>query len=188
MRKGNYGEKTDNIEQKYVINEKITARQVRLIGLEGNQLGVVNLEDALRRAEEAGVDLVQVAAEASPPVCRLLDFGKLKYREQKKAAEARKHSATHSVKEIRVRYSTDKHDLETKVRMARRFIDDGDKVKFQMRFRGREVTYEQLGQAIFDQLEQMLGDISVVEQRTPLLGQIITITFAPKGMAKQRQS
>ena len=165
---------------KHRVNEQITAYEVRLIGAEGSQLGVIPTREALRIAEEDGLDLVEVAGNAVPPVCRILDYGKLKYREQKKAAEARKRSMTHTVKEIRVRYSTDSHDLETKVRAARKFLTEGDRVRFQMRFRGREVVYKELGDQIFKQIAEMLQDVGAVDESTPLLNQKMTITFVPK--------
>ncbi|MCL4143379.1 UNVERIFIED_CONTAM: hypothetical protein GTU68_003712, partial [Idotea baltica] len=131
--------------EKHNINEKIVASEVRLIGAKGEQLGVVSTRDALLKAQDLGMDLVEVAGNAEPPVCKILDYGKLKYKEQKKAAEARKRSATNTVKELRIRYSTDSHDLQTKLKKARGFIEGGDKVRFQMRFRGREVVYRDLG-------------------------------------------
>jgi translation initiation factor IF-3 len=168
-------------QEKFAINEQITAPEVRLIGEDGTQHGVLRLSDALRMAEDGGVDLVEVAPEARPPVCRLLDYGKLKYREQKKAAEARKKTAVHVVKELRIRYSTDKHDLETKVRSARKFLVAGDRVRFQMRFRGREVTYQELGIATFKQVVEMLSDVAVVEEKTGVAGMRMSMTLAPKG-------
>ncbi len=168
-------------QEKFAINDQIQAPEVRLIGEDGAQLGVIRLQDALRMAEDGGVDLVEVAPDARPPVCRLLDYGKLKYREQKKAAEARRKTAVHTVKELRIRYSTDKHDLETKVRSARKFLQAGDRVRFQMRFRGREVTYQELGIATFKQVVEMLADIAVVEEKTGVAGMRMSMTLAPKG-------
>jgi translation initiation factor IF-3 len=176
-------EKVKDTSDKYAINEDITAPQVRVVGVNGDQLGILNTRDALRMAEEAGVDLVEVAPGSSPPVCRMLDYGKLKYREQKKAADARKRAATHTVKELRVRYNTDKHDLDTKVRAARKFIEDGDKVRFQMRFKGRESVYKDLGEQVFKQIAEFLQDVAAVEEFTPLLGQRMTMTIGPTGVA-----
>ena len=173
--------------EKHRINEQITAYEVRLIGSEGNQLGVMSTREALRIAEEDGLDLVEVAGGANPPVCRILDYGKLKYKEQKKAAEARKRSSVHSVKELRVRYSTDAHDLDTKVRAAMKFLQAGDRVKFQMRFRGREVVYKELGDQIFKQIAERLSEIAAVEEWTPLLSQKMFITFVPKSGNKPHQ-
>jgi len=165
---------------KHKINEKIEARQLRLIGVDGDQLGVVTRDAALQRAEDEGVDLVMVSENSDPPVCRLLDYGKLKYKESKKAAEARKHSASQTVKEIRVRYRIDSHDLDTKIRNAKKFLDGGDRVKFQMRFRGREMAYKQLGDELFDKIIELLDEEAEVEQRTPLVGNSMTMTFVPK--------
>jgi translation initiation factor IF-3 len=174
-------------KEKHAINERISALQVRLIGANGEQLGVLITREALRLAEDAGLDLVEVAPEASPPVCKIIDYGKLKYREQKKAAESRKRGATQSVKELRVRYNTDKHDLETKIRNARKFIEEGDKVRFQMRFKGREAVYRDLGEEIFKHIGEMLIDIASLEEHTPLIGQKMTVTFGPKAQAKTVQ-
>ena len=169
---------------KHVINDKITATEVRLIGIDSEQHGVVKTEKALEMAEEAGVDLVQVASEADPPVCRLLDYGKLKYQEQKKAAEARKRSASQGVKEIRIRYRTEKHDLDTKVRKARKFLESGERVRFQMRFRGREVVYADLGRETFQTVAELLEDLASVEEVTPLVGRRMIMTLVPKSDAK----
>lgn len=167
-------------KEKHRINSEITASQVRLVSEDGGQVGVISRFEALRMAEEAGLDLVEVAPDAKPPVCRLLDYGKVKYREQKRAAEARKKVASHTVKELRVRYSTDEHDLETKIKSARKFIEAGDKVRFSMRFRGREVVYKDLAEGIFEQLVKSLEDIAAVEEKTPLLGTRMLLTLGPK--------
>ena len=167
-------------DDKHAINEQISAPEVRVVGADGSQLGVMRTRDAITLAQEQGLDLVEVAANISPPVCKLIDYGKLKYREQKKAAEARKKSSTSTTKELRIRYSTDTHDLETKVRNARRFLEDGDKVKFEMRFRGREVVYQELGRETFKQIIEMLQDIGVVEEQTSLVGYRMHLSFAPK--------
>ena len=166
--------------EKHRINEEITVPEVRLIAADGEQLGVLSTRDALRMADDVGLDLVEVAPQAVPPVCRLLDYGKLKYREQKRNAEARKKGATKVVKELRVRYSTDDHDLDTKIRAARRFIEEGDKVRFSMRFRGREVIYKDLADTIFEQVIEKLKDIAEVEERTPLLGMRMILALGPK--------
>lgn len=170
----------DTSTNKHRINEAITARTVMVVGEDGEQLGVLTIDAALRKAAESGVDLVEVAPGAKPPVCRLLDYGKLKYREQKKAAEARKKTAVQAVKELRVRYSTDKHDLETKINKARKFLAAGDKVKFQMRFKGREVVYKDLGEKTFEQISELLSENAIVEENAPLIGNKMHIIFAPK--------
>ncbi len=170
-------------DDKHSINEQIRAPEVRVIGADGAQLGVLRTGEAIRIAAEAGLDLVEVAGTAKPPVCRILDYGKLKYREQKKAAETRKKSAIHVVKELRVRYSTDKHDLETKLRQAREFLTEGDKVKFSMRFSGREVVYESLGRKILEEIVEALKDISAVEEITPLMGRRMILNLVPRSQA-----
>lgn len=180
MRRGGQEQTPPKEEEKYFINEEITALKVRLVDVEGNQVGIVGRDEALRMAEDSGVDLVQVAANAEPPVCRLLDYGKLKYKEQKKASEARKKSSTHGIKELRLRYSTDAHDLETKMRNARRFLIEGDKVKFQMRFKGREELYKDLGEGIFVKIQETLADVAQVDELTPLIGRKMHLLLSPK--------
>lgn len=169
---------------KHSINRAITAREVRLISEKGEQLGIVPTNEALQRAEDVGMDLVEVAPEAKPPVCKILDFGKLKYKEQKKAAETRKKSSAQAHKEIRLRYNTDSHDLETKVKQARKFISAGDKVRFQLRFRGREVVYRSLGEEVFDQVIEELSDVAQLEERTPLQGNRMLMSLTPLGAKK----
>lgn len=173
-------QKPSQSDDKHIVNQAITARRLRVIGAGGEQIGVIDRDEALRMAEEQGLDLIMVAEEADPPVCRLLDYGKLKYREQKKAAEARKNSAAQSVKELRIRYNTDKHDLEVKVRAARNFLEEGDRVRFQMRFKGREVEYEALGHETYQRVIDQLADIADVEERAPLMGRRMIMVLIPK--------
>ncbi len=161
------------------INQFIIAREVRLIGPEGEQLGVLPLKDALQKAEELELDLVEVAPQAKPPVCKILDYGKFKYKEQKKEAEARKNRSETTLKELRLRYRTDVGDLEVKLKQARDFLAEGDKVKFVMRFKGREAMYIDLGREKFHQIEERLKDVATVDERSPLFGRQIHITFAP---------
>ncbi len=179
MRQRRKREKPREAPDKHVINEHITASQIRLIGEKGEQHGVVSIGQARTMADEANLDLVQVSADSDPPVVKMLDYGKVKYREQKKAAEARKRTSTHVVKELRVRYSTDTHDLETKLRKARGFLSGGDRVRFQMRFRGREVQYKDLGEDIFKKIAAQLEDIAGVEEFTPLMGNRMTMILVP---------
>lgn len=182
MQQRSFRGKAKPTKEKYNINERISAPSVRLIGASGEQLGVLSLRDAIAKAEEDGLDLVEVAPEAEPPVCKIIDYGKLKYREQKKAAESRKRGATHEVKELRVRYNTDSHDLETKIRNAKKFLQSAHKVRFQMRFKGRESVYRELGDEIFKQIAEALADIALIEEQTPLMGQRMTITFGPRSL------
>ncbi len=161
------------------INHRITAKEVRVISDSGDQLGIMPLRDALSLAEQSDLDLVEVAPQASPPVCRVMDYGKFKYREQKKEAEARKKRSETTIKELRIRYNTDIGDLDTKLKHAQEFLAEGDKVKFSMRFRGREVAFLDLGKEKFDMLVERLAEVATVDERSPLSGRQIFITFAP---------
>lgn len=145
------------------INEQIRARQVRLIAEDGEQVGVVSIQDAMARAEEAGLDLVEISPNAEPPVCKILDYGKYKYEQQKKAAEARKKQKVIEVKELKFRPNIDDHDYNVKIKAARRFLEDGDKVKVTLRFRGREMAHLDLGMKVMARVREELSDIAKVE-------------------------
>ncbi|MEM8950029.1 MAG: translation initiation factor IF-3, partial [Pseudomonadota bacterium] len=132
-------------KEEYRINESIEAQQVRLVDADGEMAGVVDLPVALEKAIESGLDLVEVSPNASPPVCKILDYGKYKFQAQKKANEARKRQKTIDVKEIKMRPNIDTHDYDVKMRNMKRFFDDGDKVKVTLRFRGREMAHQELG-------------------------------------------
>ncbi len=153
---------------------------MRLIGLDGEQLGIVKTPEALRLAEENEVDLVEIAPNASPPVCRLMDYGKFKYQEQKKAAEARKHQKTVEVKEIKMRPSIDDHDYHVKMRAIKRFFDEGDKVKITLRFRGREMAHQELGMDLLQRVKADLGDLAKVESEPRLEGRQMVMVLAPR--------
>ena len=131
-------------------------------------------------AEEAGLDVVEVSPNATPPVCKLMDYGKFKYKVQKKEAEARKKRSDTTIKELRIRYRTDVGDLETKLKHAREFLAEGDKVKFSMRFRGREIMYQDLGNEKFNELVERLSDVAVVDERSSVTGRQMYIIFAPQ--------
>lgn len=161
------------------INERIRATEVRVITDAGEQLGILSIRDAIQAAEDAEMDLVEVAPDAKPPVCKLMDYGKFKYREQKKLAEAKKKRSETSLKELRIRYRTDKADLETKLKRAREFLAEGDKVKFSMRFRGREIVYVDLGMEKFQEIADHLKDVATIDDQSPPQGRQIHITFAP---------
>lgn len=161
------------------INELITAREVRVIAADGEQLGVLQIKDALQKAQELELDLVEVSPGAKPPVCKILDYGKFKYKEQKKEAEARKNRSETSLKELRLRYRTDVGDLEVKLKQARDFLAEGDKVKFVMRFKGREAMYLDIGREKLDQIVERLKDAATVDERSPTSGRQIHVTFAP---------
>lgn len=161
------------------INHRIIAKEVRVISETGEQLGVIQTRDAIQMAENLDLDLVEVAPEAKPPVCRLMDYGKFKYREQKKEAEAKKKRHENVTKELRIRYRTDVGDIENKIKQARDFLAEGDKVKFSMRFKGREAMYIGLGVEKFEQITQRLADVAVIDEKSPPTGRQIHITFAP---------
>ena len=162
------------------VNEDISVAQVRLVDEDGEQVGVVSTEDALQRAGNAGLDLVEVSPNAEPPVCKIIDYGKLKYQEQKKKNEARKKQKTIDVKEIKLRPNIDTHDYDVKMRNARRFIDDGDKVKVTLRFRGREMAHQDLGAQVLQRVRDELDEIAKVEQMPKMEGRQMVMVMSPK--------
>ena len=155
------------------------APEVRLTGPDGEAIGVVSLQEALRMAGDLDVDLVEISAVAKPPVCRLIDYGKFKYAEQKKAAEAKAKQKVIEVKEIKFRPGTDDGDYNIKMRNIRRFLDDGDKCKVTLRFRGREITHQEIGMALLQGIRDELGDSIVVEQFPKLEGRQMIMMIAP---------
>lgn len=152
------------------MNDQIRTERVRLVDADGNMAGVVSIREALRAAEEAGLDLVEVSPNADPPVCKILDYGKYKYEQQKKAAEARKNQKTIDVKEVKIRPGIESHDYEVKMRNARRFLEEGDKVKVTMRFRGREMAHQDIGRDLLARMRDELSDICKVEMEPRLEG------------------
>ena len=148
-------------------------------GPENEPLGIVSLADALRMAGELDVDLVEIAATATPPVCRLMDYGKFKYQEQKRAAEAKAKQTVIEIKEIKFRPGTDDGDYNIKMRNIRRFLGDGDKCKVTLRFRGREITHQELGMALLQRIRDDLGDLIVIEQFPKLEGRQMIMMIAP---------
>ena len=155
------------------------APEVRLTGVDNEPLGVVNINDALRLAGELDVDLVEISATAMPPVCRLMDYGKFKYQEQKKAAEAKSKQKVIEVKEVKFRPGTDDGDYNIKVRNIKRFLEDGDKCKITLRFRGREITHQEIGLALLQRMREELADLIVVEQFPKLEGRQMVMMIAP---------
>jgi len=153
---------------------------VRLIGLEGEQLGIVKTVDAIRAAEQENVDLVEIAPNASPPVCRLMDYGKFKYQEQKRLAEARAKQKVIQVKEVKFRPATDEGDYQVKLRNLKRFLDDGDKAKVTLRFRGREMAHQELGMRVLERVRDDLQEIAVVESMPKLEGRQMVMVLAPR--------
>lgn len=162
------------------INEMIKAAQVRLIGAEGEQIGVVTRDDALDRAVNLGLDLVIVADNADPPVCKIMDYGKFKYEEQKKKNEARKKQKTIDVKEIKLRPNIDAHDYDVKMRSMNKFLGEGDKVKVTMRFRGREMAHQDLGLKVLHRVRDDLEELTKIEQFPKMEGRQMVMVLAPK--------
>ncbi|MGJ3260461.1 MAG: translation initiation factor IF-3 [Rhodospirillales bacterium] len=161
-------------------NEDILADPVRVVDADGEMVGVIGLQEAIDMAMEVGLDLVEVSPNADPPVCKILDYGKFKYEAQKKANEARKKQKVIDVKEIKMRPGIDDHDYETKMKAVRRFLDEGDKVKMTIRFRGREMAHQDLGLKVLERVRDELGEIAKVEQHPRPEGRLMTMVIAPK--------
>lgn len=160
------------------INNQIRSEKIRLVGADGEMIGVVTVREGIVLAEEAGLDLVEVSPNADPPVCKILDHGKYKYELQKKAAEARKKQKTIDTKEVKVRPGIEKHDYEVKLRNARRFLEEGDKVKFTMRFRGREMAHQQIGMDVLKRIKEELSDIGKVDMEPRFEGRQIMMVMS----------
>ncbi|MDD2967197.1 MAG: translation initiation factor IF-3 [Desulfovibrionaceae bacterium] len=161
-------------------NEMIRAREVRVIADDGEQLGILGRNEAIAIAKERGFDLVEVASTSEPPVCRIMDYGKFKYEQQKKKQEAKKRQSVVQIKEIKVRPKTDDHDYETKVRHIRRFIEDGDRCKVTVFFRGREIVHKDRGATILDRIAADLQEIAKVEQEARAEGRTLQMLLVPK--------
>jgi translation initiation factor IF-3 len=155
-------------------------REVQLIDDTGSNRGVLSFFDALKIAEDAGFDLVEIAPNSTPPVCKLLDYGKFKFNEQKKAAEARKKQKTVEVKEIKLRPGIDDHDYEVKMKAVRRFFEEGDKVKITLRFRGREMAHQDIGAKLLERVKGEMADVSKVESEPMLEGRQMIMVMAPR--------
>ncbi len=161
------------------INDEIRAREVRLVGEEGEQLGIVQLRDAQRIAAEKSLDLVEIAPTAKPPVCKIMDYGKYKYEQAKRDKEARKKQKTMEIKEVKLRPNIEDHDFETKARNAQRFLNDGDKVKVTIMFRGREVTHPELGRTLCLRLAEFCKAEANIERDPKLEGRNMIMILAP---------
>lgn len=162
------------------VNREITARQIRLVDAQGEMRGVMTPREALVLAEEAGLDLVEISPNAEPPVCKILDYGKYKYEMQKKAAEARKKQKIVELKEIKLRPGIDDHDFAIKMRNAKSFLEEGDKVKVTMRFRGREMAHQDIAMAIIDRVKQELDSLGKIEQHPKFEGKQMIMVIAAK--------
>ncbi|HMY72671.1 MAG TPA: translation initiation factor IF-3 [Blastocatellia bacterium] len=162
------------------VNERIRTKEVRVIEEEGQQLGIMTPQEAIKTARSRGYDLVEVAPQAQPPVCRIVDFGKYLYEQKKRAHEAKKKQVVIEVKEIKFRPATDEHDYNFKMKHAREILADGNKVKATVRFRGREITHKELGAQLLERLEKDLADAGVPEFRPKLEGMQFILIFTPK--------
>ncbi|MDT7807556.1 MAG: translation initiation factor [Acidobacteriota bacterium] len=169
------------------INDRIRVPQVRVIAENGDQLGIMNTREAVTLARGQGLDLVEVAATADPPVCRIIDFGKFTYEQKKKASEAKKKQVIITVKEVKFRPGTDDHDYNFKMKHARDWLGEGDKVKATIFFRGREITHRELGAELLGRLEKDLSEVAEVEQRPKMEGNQMFLIFAPKRHKSPKQ-
>jgi translation initiation factor IF-3 len=163
------------------VNERIRAREIRVIGAEGEQLGIMEPEEARQKAEAQGLDLVEVAPNSTPPVCRIMDYGRYKYEQKKKRAAGKQKGRSHAaaLKEIKLRPRTDMHDLEFKLRNARRFLMEGDKVKVTVQFRGREIVHTSKGREQLDRVKEMLGALAAVENPPRMEGRFLSMIMVP---------
>lgn len=162
------------------INEEIRVKEVRLVSGDGEQLGIVPIKEALRMAQEKELDLVEVSANAKPPVCRIMDYGKYRYEQSKREKEARKKQRIISVKEIKLRPNIEDHDLDTKSKNIARFLKDGDKVKVTMMFRGREMAHSELGKQLLDKVAVEMQEIANIERHPKIEGRNMIMILAPK--------
>lgn len=168
------------------INHRIRVPEVRVVLDDGTMLGVMSTQEALRKAEERNLDLVEINPKSNPPVCKILDFGKYKYEEKKRASEAKKKQTVVELKEVKLRPKTDDHDLEVKLRAARRFLTSGNKVKFTVRFRGREITHPERARMQLDWIMEKISDLANLEQRPTMEGRTMSLIIAPKPQVIQR--
>ncbi|MFQ6676294.1 MAG: translation initiation factor IF-3 [Fidelibacterota bacterium] len=162
------------------VNQQIRAKRVRLIGEDGSQIGIVDLEQALQEAREAGLDLVEVAPDGTPPVCRLMDYGKLKYDRKKKEQESKKKQHVIRLKEVRFRPRISDNDFETKIRRAKKFLEEGYKLKITIMFRGREIVRQDLGEDLLTRIKEALDGVAEVEKRSDMEQRRFSVIMAPR--------
>ncbi|MCG1012524.1 translation initiation factor IF-3 [Tepidanaerobacter sp. GT38] len=162
------------------VNHEIKAREVRVIGPDGKQLGIMPLKDALRHAQEAQLDLVKVASDAKPPVCKIMDYGKYKYEQSKREKEARKNQKVINVKEIRMNPTIDDHDFQVRLKSAIKFLQDGNKVKVSIKFRGRQMTHTKLGEDVLNKMIEQTKELGVVEKPPVIEGRNMVMILSPK--------
>ncbi len=166
--------------KRVLINERIRSQEVRVINQEGEQLGILPLKEALRIAAEEDLDLVEVAPQSRPPVCKIMDYGKFKYEQSKKTHEAKKSQTIIQVKEVKMRPKTEEHDFQYKLRHIKRFLDKGNKAKVCVIFRGREFNHKEMGRSILDRVAEEVKDIAIIEQAPKLEGRNMAMIIAPK--------
>ncbi|MGB9772626.1 MAG: translation initiation factor IF-3 [Bacteroidota bacterium] len=167
------------------MNEDIRAPRVRVVSEDGHQYGIMSVPEALRLASDQGLDLVEIVPNADPPVCKIIDYGKYRYEQSRREKLQRKHQQTTLVKEVRFHVNTDEHDFAFKVRHARKFLEDGHKVKASVVFKGREITYREQGEALLQRLGEALGDIGKIEQEARMEGRMMSLLFAPDRSKKK---
>ena len=170
------------------INEEIHIREVRVTDANGEQLGIMQTKDALRLAEEQHLDLVEVAPKARPPVCRIMDFGKYRYEQQKRDKEARKKQKVITIKEVKLRPNIEQHDFDVKLKSARRFVEEGNKVKVTIMFRGRELSHPELGTEVLNKMAAALGDTVSIERTAKLEGKNMTMILSPKAQKMKKNT
>ncbi|HON57931.1 MAG TPA: translation initiation factor IF-3 [Smithella sp.] len=162
------------------MNKEINSSSVRVISDDGKQLGVLPLEEALARAEDAGLDLVEVSPSANPPVCKIMDYGKYRYKQSKKMHDAKKSQTIVQVKEIKLKPRTEEHDVQVKMKHIRKFLNNNDKVKVSMLFRGREIAFTEIGKKLMESIRNELADDCIVDQEPRLEGRTMVMIFSPK--------
>jgi len=174
------GGRTISTDKRVRVNRQIRISPVRVIGSDGSQLGIMPVEEALATAEQEGLDLVEVAPTARPPVCRIMDYGKFKYEEARKARSARKKQHQIQVKEVKMRPGIESHDLEFKVRHARRFLEEGNKVKVTMMFRGRQAAHPEIGREVLTKVAEIVDDVGKMESAPQMEARTMTMILAPR--------
>ena len=172
--------KRDNKRNRDLVNDDIRFKEVRVVGAQGEQLGIMSRNDALDAAYDLGLDLYCVAPNGNPPVCKILDYGKYKFDQKKKAREAKKNQSTTDIKGLRLSPVIDKHDFETKLKNVTKWIEHGDRVKIDMRFRGRMITRQEVGKQVMDEFVNALAEIATVDKKPALEGNILSVVLSPK--------
>ncbi len=178
--------KEKRVENK--VNRQVTAKEIRVVGPDGEQLGILSRSEALHKAEELGLDLVEVAPNAKPPVCKVMDYGKFRYQQQKRAHEAKKKQTVIQVKEVKIRPKIDEHDYQFKLNHARRFLEHGDKAKVSVMFRGREIVHRDLGRDLLDRFIEDTKDLADVEMMPKMEGRNMTMVLVAKSQKSEKKT